>query len=145
MEENILAKAQQKRHLDFLVMTEGRFDQAAPGAEGQGQGQGQPAAAPAAEPDAGSVFTASGLRDILGVGPGGGGGGGEGAGEGAGEASAAEVEAAMAAAEDAEDIAAMVTNPRQTSPQPKKAPPASLGTAIFAPSPRPEGVRTCAP
>jgi hypothetical protein len=83
VEENILAKAQQKRHLDFLVMTAGGFhktvadvaidkqkekeekEEAAAAAaaaavvtgEGEGGGGG----------GGGGVFTHSGLLDILGV------------------------------------------------------------------------------
>ena len=42
VEENILIKARQKRHLDFLVMTEGNFSEA-------------------------SLFSSQGLKDIFGV------------------------------------------------------------------------------
>ena len=42
VEENILMKARQKRHLDFLVMTEGNFSET-------------------------SLFTASGLKDVFGI------------------------------------------------------------------------------
>ena len=93
--ENILTKAKQKRHLDFLVMTEGNFSET-------------------------SLFSAQGLKDVFGGAGGGAGGGGGGNGSGSatasssssssssgdGEggaavamASAADIEAAMAAAE----------------------------------------------
>lgn len=86
VEENILKKAQQKRHLDFLVMTEGNFSET-------------------------SIFSASGLQDVLGVSI----SGNEekindmdvelaGAAQ---EKLGAEIEAAMAAAEDDEDVAAL--------------------------------------
>jgi hypothetical protein len=77
VEENILIKAKQKRHLDFLVMTEGSFSEEA-------------------------LFTSDGLKDLLGakdvnvadiLEP-----------QTAPKLSALEVEAAMAAAEDADDI-----------------------------------------
>ena len=42
IEENILTKAKQKRHLDFLVMTEGNFSET-------------------------SLFSAQGLKDVLGA------------------------------------------------------------------------------
>ena len=42
VEENILTKARQKKHLDFLVMTEGNFSEA-------------------------SLFSSSGLKDMLGT------------------------------------------------------------------------------
>ena len=91
IEENILTKAKQKRHLDFLVMTEGNFSET-------------------------SLFSAEGLKDMFGKGApsitdgtedgsssgGGGGGGGGGVKDRAGE-----MEAAMAAAEDEDDITAM--------------------------------------
>ena len=84
IEENILTKAKQKRHLDFLVMTEGNFSET-------------------------SLFSAQGLKDMF---------GGdapaitEGAGMGGIEVGgvkdrAGEMEAAMAAAEDEDDITAM--------------------------------------
>ena len=88
IEENILTKAKQKRHLDFLVMTEGNFSET-------------------------SLFSAEGLKDMFGEDApsitvdgsssgGGGGGGGGGVKDRAGE-----MEAAMAAAEDEDDITAM--------------------------------------
>lgn len=86
IEENILTKAKQKRHLDFLVMTEGNFSET-------------------------SLFSAQGLKDMFGedgksitdgTADGGGGGGGGGVKDRAGE-----MEAAMAAAEDEDDITAM--------------------------------------
>jgi hypothetical protein len=82
IEENILTKAKQKRHLDFLVMTEGNFSET-------------------------SLFSAQGLKDVFGgdqAGDGVSAGGGAGAG---GEAlGSKEMEAAMAAAEDEDDVAA---------------------------------------
>jgi E1A-binding protein p400 len=87
VEENILTKARQKRHLDFLVMTEGNFSEA-------------------------SLFSAKGLKDMFGVSAGSGEGPEEeGTMEGVatpGKAgmSAAEIEAAMAAAEDEDDARA---------------------------------------
>lgn len=85
IEENILTKAKQKRHLDFLVMTEGNFSET-------------------------SLFSAQGLKDVFGgdqasdgVSAGGSAGGG-------GEAlGSKEMEAAMAAAEDEDDVAATHT------------------------------------
>ncbi|KAJ1430441.1 SNF2 family N-terminal domain-containing protein [Ochromonadaceae sp. CCMP2298] len=79
VEENILQKAKQKRHLDFLVMTEGNFS-------------------------ADSIYSSSGLKDVLGLE-----GGAEegGAGAGAGAQDSARMEAAMLAAEDEEDVTAM--------------------------------------
>ena len=89
IEENILTKAKQKRHLDFLVMTEGNFSET-------------------------SLFSAQGLKDMFGedspsitdgtvdgsASVGGVGGGGV-------KDRAGEMEAAMAAAEDEDDITAM--------------------------------------
>lgn len=78
VEENILMKAKQKRHLDYLVMTEGNFEEA-------------------------SLFSAKGLKDVL----------GDGLsntvtdGVGTDEPKSGEVEAAMAAVEDDEDVCAM--------------------------------------
>ncbi|CAN0229628.1 unnamed protein product, partial [Phaeothamnion confervicola] len=107
IEENILKKAQQKRHLDFLVMTEGHFTA--------------------------DYMNSSGLKDILGAGPSTGADGGGDGGSAADTAAAAaavtaagsvgaahsgvaaspepgaapvDVEAAMAALEDADDVAA---------------------------------------
>jgi SNF2 family DNA or RNA helicase len=85
VEENILTKARQKRHLDYLVMTEGNFSEA-------------------------SLFSSRGLKDMLGV-QGGTGADGADAAEssatpGKGGMSAAEIEAAMAAAEDEDDVRA---------------------------------------
>ena len=86
IEENILTKAKQKRHLDFLVMTEGNFSET-------------------------SLFSAQGLKDMFGAdapsitdgtADASGGGGGVGVKDRAGE-----MEAAMAAAEDEDDITAM--------------------------------------
>ena len=93
VEENILQKAKQKKHLDFLVMTEGDFSED-------------------------SLFSAAGLKDVLGL-PGegalaatsslvgGGGGGGGGAAGAVKVGGKVDVEAAMAAAEDEEDVSAM--------------------------------------
>ena len=89
IEENILTKAKQKRHLDFLVMTEGNFSET-------------------------SLFSAQGLKDMFGgdapsitdSGVSGGEAGGVGGG-GGGKDRAGEMEAAMAAAEDEDDITAM--------------------------------------
>ena len=91
IEENILTKAKQKRHLDFLVMTEGNFSET-------------------------SLFSAQGLKDVF--------GGDSSSSAGAAITSASsgssveqggnkdkdkaiDMEAAMAAAEDDEDISAM--------------------------------------
>jgi hypothetical protein len=76
IEENILIKAKQKQHLDFLVMTEGNFSEA-------------------------SLFNANSVKDMLGISP-----DVAGSGSGPSEGSGENVEAAMAAAEDEEDIAA---------------------------------------
>jgi helicase SWR1 len=86
IEENILTKAKQKRHLDFLVMTEGNFSET-------------------------SLFSAQGLKDMFGgdapaITEGGGVGGIE-AGGVKDRDRAGEMEAAMAAAEDEDDITAM--------------------------------------
>ena len=88
VEENILFKARQKRHLDYLVMTEGQFSES-------------------------SLFNSSGLRDILAAGdhysnavdtstqaP---------MQVNSHQVSAHEIEAAMVAAEDEADITAMKT------------------------------------
>ena len=84
IEENILTKAKQKRHLDFLVMTEGNFSES-------------------------SLFSAQGLKDVF--------GGENGSAPGVSLSTGTEtvgnkeiaidMEAAMAAAEDDEDISAM--------------------------------------
>lgn len=86
IEENILTKAKQKRHLDFLVMTEGNFSET-------------------------SLFSAQGLKDVFGGDQAGDGvsaaaGGVSGGGEALGSK---EMEAAMAAAEDEDDVAATHT------------------------------------
>jgi SNF2 family DNA or RNA helicase len=82
IEENILIKAQQKRHLDHLVMTEGNFD-----AE--------------TVTTAANYLSSGGLRDILGADQ------EEGRGEGGeGELSGKAAEDAMATLEDDEDVAA---------------------------------------
>ena len=86
IEENILTKAKQKRHLDFLVMTEGNFSET-------------------------SLFSAQGLKDVFGsdvpgIAVGAGVSGTELGGVGVRER-AGEMEAAMAAAEDEDDITAM--------------------------------------
>jgi helicase SWR1 len=86
IEENILTKAKQKRHLDFLVMTEGNFSET-------------------------SLFSAQGLKDVFGGDQAGDGvsaaaGGASGVGEALGSK---EMEAAMAAAEDEDDVAATHT------------------------------------
>ena len=88
IEENILTKAKQKRHLDFLVMTEGNFSEtslfSAQGLKDMFDGD-----APAITEGAGTSGTeAGGVKDR--------------AGDRAGE-----MEAAMAAAEDEDDITAM--------------------------------------
>jgi len=83
VEENILTKARQKRHLDFLVMTEGNFSEA-------------------------SLFSSKGLKDMLGMDT-----SDENlsadisASPSASIGNRAEIEAAMLAAEDEEDISAM--------------------------------------
>jgi hypothetical protein len=84
VEENILTKARQKRHLDFLVMTEGNFSEA-------------------------SLFSARGLKDMLGVEAGAADTAevSESATPGKGVMSASEIEAAMLAAEDEDDVRAM--------------------------------------
>ena len=60
IEENILIKAKQKRHLDFLVMNEGKFDASA----------SSPTLSPSDEQNTSNndVFTHDGLREILDVG-----------------------------------------------------------------------------
>lgn len=78
MEENILVKAKQKQHLDFLVMTEGNFSEQ-------------------------SLFTASSVKDMLGISTVLDGN----QSEGIMEAGPENIEAAMAAAEDDEDVSAM--------------------------------------
>ncbi len=60
IEENILVKAKQKRHLDFLVMDEGKFHAAPTSAEGS-------KAEPNNELAECDVTTNSGLRSILGL------------------------------------------------------------------------------
>ena len=82
VEENILVKARQKRHLDFLVMTEGSFSEE-------------------------SLFSSDGLKDLL--------GGASGNDQTSSSSliqadtplSSAAMEAAMAAAEDADDLSHM--------------------------------------
>ena len=83
IEENILTKAKQKRHLDFLVMTEGNFSET-------------------------SLFSAQGLKDVFG-GDQAGDTGSAGAGAGGEALGSKEMEAAMAAAEDEDDVAATHT------------------------------------
>ncbi|GKZ00379.1 hypothetical protein MPSEU_000990900 [Mayamaea pseudoterrestris] len=61
IEENILLKAQQKRKLDMLVMDKGHFDSS------QLFGHQDEAKATLEPADSGKLFTAGGLRDILGV------------------------------------------------------------------------------
>ena len=73
VEENILIKAKQKQHLDFLVMTEGNFSEA-------------------------SLFNTGSVKDMLGISV-------ESASNGTDNPE--NVEAAMAAAEDEEDLSAM--------------------------------------
>ena len=89
IEENILTKAKQKRHLDFLVMTEGNFSET-------------------------SLFSAQGLKDVFGS---------DSSSSSSSAVSSAssgisleqsgnkekaiDMEAAMAAAEDDEDVSAM--------------------------------------
>jgi len=82
VEENILTKAKQKRHLDFLVMTEGNFSEA-------------------------SLFSAKGMKDILGVDSVGASDAVEDVTDATNPGSSANIEAAMAAAEDEEDVRAM--------------------------------------
>ena len=84
IEENILTKAKQKRHLDFLVMTEGNFSET-------------------------SLFSAQGLKDMFGEdSPSITDGTVDGSASGGGvKDRAGEMEAAMAAAEDEDDITAM--------------------------------------
>ena len=88
VEENILIKAKQKQHLDHLVMTEGNFS--AENIAGD------------AKTSSGSMFTASGLQDILGISKG-----------LSNDAPVEElesnttIEAAMAAVEDEDDLNAM--------------------------------------
>jgi len=60
IEENILAKAQQKRNLDILVMDKGKFDAS------QLFGQGQKAKASTSPNETKDVYTKGGLRSILG-------------------------------------------------------------------------------
>lgn len=63
IEENILIKAKQKRHLDFLVMDEGNFNAASDPtepADDDNESEGSS--------DESNVFTKCGLRSILGVG-----------------------------------------------------------------------------
>jgi hypothetical protein len=82
IEENILTKAKQKRHLDFLVMTEGNFSET-------------------------SLFSAQGLKDVFGGDQAGDEvSAGDGAGAGGEALGSKEMEAAMAAAEDEDDVAA---------------------------------------
>lgn len=91
IEENILTKAQQKKHLDYLVMTEGQFSE-------------------------NSLFSSKGLKDVL-EGPGGSLSGGSTPKAAASSADSiapastevrrAEFEAAIAAMEDEEDVSAM--------------------------------------
>jgi len=57
IEENILIKAKQKRHLDFLVMDEGKFNATPPASNGKEDNSQES-----------NVFTESGLRNILGLG-----------------------------------------------------------------------------
>eukprot|EP00606_Chrysophyceae_sp_TOSAG23-5_P001475 GSChrysophyteH2.ASY1.ANO1.267.1 assembled CDS len=87
VEENILTKARQKRHLDFLVMTEGNFSEE-------------------------SLFSSKGLKDLFENGEGGEGSATDDHSVGSADTkqsarSAAEIERAMAAAEDEEDISAL--------------------------------------
>jgi hypothetical protein len=124
VEENILRKAQQKRHLDFLVMTEGKFTNLA-----ESSGENATTAATTTNSadtanDNGGTFTQAGLQDILGIkkkstnesnnsnknnnssssssGGGGGGGGGEHV------PTEAELAKAMSAFEDEDDVKAAV-------------------------------------
>ena len=89
IEENILTKAKQKRHLDFLVMTEGNFSET-------------------------SLFSAQGLKDVFGGDTSSSTGAaitsassGSSVEQGGNKEKAIDMEAAMAAAEDDEDISAM--------------------------------------
>ena len=89
IEENILTKAKQKRHLDFLVMTEGNFSET-------------------------SLFSAQGLKDVFGGDSSSSTGAattsansGSSVEQGGNKDKAIDMEAAMAAAEDDEDISAM--------------------------------------
>ena len=89
IEENILTKAKQKRHLDFLVMTEGNFSET-------------------------SLFSAQGLKDVFGGDSSSSTGAattsansGSSVEQGGNKEKAIDMEAAMAAAEDDEDISAM--------------------------------------
>ena len=93
VEENILTKARQKRHLDFLVMTEGNFSEA-------------------------SLFSSKGLKDMLGADSSSSSSNDSSSSADISSSSssssstsignrAAEIEAAMLAAEDEEDISAM--------------------------------------
>jgi len=87
VEENILSKAQQKRHLDFLVMNEGNFS-----AENLVED---------------SIFSASGLKDVLGI---------QGDQTNSTEKDAPQsIEAAMAAAEDEDDLSAMRTATKEAA------------------------------
>jgi hypothetical protein len=90
IEENILTKAQQKKHLDFLVMNEGNFS-----AENLVED---------------SIFSANGLKDVLGI---------SGVGSLASSSSENDVsqsiEAAMAAVEDEEDQSAMRTAAKEAA------------------------------
>ena len=63
IEENILTKAKQKRHLDFLVMDEGKFDTKSL-AEDATKSAAPKDEIESNEPD---VLTTGGLRDILGI------------------------------------------------------------------------------
>jgi len=63
IEENILIKAKQKRHLDFLVMDEGNFNTASTAVDTtKDDNQNEKSS------EESNVFTKSGLRSILGVG-----------------------------------------------------------------------------
>lgn len=68
IEENILVKAKQKRHLDFLVMDEGKFNAGDQGKkDDEGGGDRVTSTNDSANDSQPDVFTKDGLRGILGV------------------------------------------------------------------------------
>lgn len=133
IEENILVKAKQKRHLDFLVMDEGKFnagDQGKSAKETDGDRvTSNDDSAKDSQPD---VFTKDGLRDILGVstndddggaktanGNASGTGGGAST-EGADAVTKEQVENAMASLEDEDDAMAMLNAKKEADEEMKE-------------------------
>ena len=108
IEENILTKAKQKRHLDFLVMDQGNFHASASLEKEEGASGTETSKGDVNTESPSDVFTTGGLRDILGVKEAGGKDEiADKSDQGDEEETKEQIEKAMAALEDDEDAMAM--------------------------------------